>query len=463
MPPKKEGSSKKPAKARTPTLIDGLTKEEMSKEQLEEHIVRLREELDREREERNYFQLERDKIHMFWEIADRQLEEVKAERKNFDKDIEEDEGRHQVEIKVYKQKMKHLLCEHQNTISELRADGLVSTQVMQKEQEQLETRLHKDMRAIMVDMHELDNENLVKEFELKHAKEMTEIRNRWEKQLTEIQAKYEKKMELLPQELDNMTKNAISEREDHWNSHINTLIEDHNKTFSDAKALVDGMHQDLDMNGSLKTQMKEMTLKQEQKVKDRACLLKDNNRLAELLSKVKEEVAANEKKMKYHITKKVCWMPVKRLKKNELDDLKRDYETMEEKFSKLQLERDELYKTFTQNIQKVQQKADLKNTLLEKKLNGLTAGVEKTQAQLFSVISASNMDQTALDGVTHKIEDYLDSRNNSMKKLRYKRAQISQARKDLLLTYEAKQRALGVPVEELCAKPFESSLAGNGL
>lgn len=62
--------------------------------------MRLREQLDREREERNYFQLERDKIHTFWEITDSKLEEVKAEKKNFDKDMEEDEGRHQVEIKV---------------------------------------------------------------------------------------------------------------------------------------------------------------------------------------------------------------------------------------------------------------------------------------------------------------------------------------------------------------------------
>lgn len=68
--------------------------------QLEEHIIHLREELDREREERNYFQLERDKIHTFWEITERQLEEMKAELKNLNKDIEADEGRHQVEIKV---------------------------------------------------------------------------------------------------------------------------------------------------------------------------------------------------------------------------------------------------------------------------------------------------------------------------------------------------------------------------
>lgn len=62
--------------------------------------------------------------------------------------------------------MKHLLCEHQNTISELKADGLVSAELLQKEQEQLETVLHKEMRAIMVDMQELDNENLIKELKL---------------------------------------------------------------------------------------------------------------------------------------------------------------------------------------------------------------------------------------------------------------------------------------------------------
>lgn len=68
--------------------------------QVEEHISRIREELDREREERNYFQLERDKIHTFWEITRRQLEEKKAELRNKDREMEEAEERHQVEIKV---------------------------------------------------------------------------------------------------------------------------------------------------------------------------------------------------------------------------------------------------------------------------------------------------------------------------------------------------------------------------
>lgn len=73
----------------------------MTKEQLEDHIVRLREELEREREERNYFQLERDKINTFWEITKRQLEEKKAELRNKDREMEDAEERHQLEIKVF--------------------------------------------------------------------------------------------------------------------------------------------------------------------------------------------------------------------------------------------------------------------------------------------------------------------------------------------------------------------------
>ena len=73
---------------------------------------RLREELDREREERNYFQLERDKVNTFWEITKRQLEEKRAELRNKDREMEDSEERHQIEIKVcdYFRLRAWLLC-----------------------------------------------------------------------------------------------------------------------------------------------------------------------------------------------------------------------------------------------------------------------------------------------------------------------------------------------------------------
>lgn len=45
----------------------------MTRDQLEAFAIRLKNEMEREREERNFFQLERDKLRTFWEITRNQL------------------------------------------------------------------------------------------------------------------------------------------------------------------------------------------------------------------------------------------------------------------------------------------------------------------------------------------------------------------------------------------------------
>ena len=65
--------------------------------------------MEREREERNYFQLERDKINTFWEITKRQLDESKALLRNKDREMEDMEERHQVEIKVHHNRLFNLM------------------------------------------------------------------------------------------------------------------------------------------------------------------------------------------------------------------------------------------------------------------------------------------------------------------------------------------------------------------
>ena len=131
-------------------MIEGISTEEMSKEQLEEHIVSLREELDREREERNYFQLERDKVNTFWEITKRQLEERKAELRNRDREMEDSEERHQVEIKVMKQKVKHLLYEHQNNLSQHKADAQLEAKVNGEAHDEAQLALRTEKRHLKV-------------------------------------------------------------------------------------------------------------------------------------------------------------------------------------------------------------------------------------------------------------------------------------------------------------------------
>ncbi|XP_060919561.1 dynein regulatory complex subunit 4-like [Labrus mixtus] len=441
MPPKKKGSSKKPPKVKTPPLIDGLTKDEMSKEQLEEHIVRLREELDREREERNYFQLERDKIHTFGEIKERQVEVAVAEQRNLEKEIEEDERQHQVEIKVNKQKMKHLLCEHQNTTSELKADALVSTDAVHADQERVEAELHEAMNDVMVDTQELDITDLVKELQLKHDEEMNQTKSRCEKKLKDAEAKYDKNTELHLQELDNLRKKEVTERQDHWNRYSSNLAEDHREAVGKMNSLINTLVVDV----TIKTEKGEM--KDEIKVREKDLLRvpQDNKHLNELLSKANEEETSIKKEMVFPVKKNDS----EKLRLKELSELKEDHEELKQIFSKLQTERDELYKTLTQYIRDVQQKGGLKDEQLENVLKGLTDVLEKTQAQIDSVLSASNVDQTALRGVMDQVEENLDRSKNSLEDLRRERALISKACTDLLLHNEAKQRGVGVSVQVL--------------
>ncbi|XP_075253707.1 dynein regulatory complex subunit 4-like [Convolutriloba macropyga] len=58
--------------------FDGVATQDMTREQLEEFVMQMREELDQERQEKNYFQMECDKLNTFWEISKRQLADLSA-------------------------------------------------------------------------------------------------------------------------------------------------------------------------------------------------------------------------------------------------------------------------------------------------------------------------------------------------------------------------------------------------
>lgn len=441
----------------------------MSKEQLEEHITRLREELDREREERNYFQLERDKVNTFWEITKRQFDESKAGLRNKDREMEDAEERHQVEIKVYKQKVKHLLYEHQNNISELKAESAVALKLAQDDNRSQEGDLRKDKRNLKVSVkeQELAHEDIIKDLKMKNDELVTNLRADFEREAREIEAKYERKMRSLREELELRRKTEIHEIEERKNSQINTLMRNHEKAFSDIK----NYYNDITLNNlalinSLKEQVEEMKKKEERMEKHMNEIQAENRRLKEPLEKAREEVTELTRQLANYEKDKASLASAKaRLKimDKEYKDLQWEHDVLEQRFEQLQSERDELYAKFVKAIHEVQQKSSFKNLLLEKKLGALSDTLEKKEAQLNEVLSASNLDPTALTVVTRKLEDVLDSKNSAIKDLQYELARVCKAHNDLLRTYEAKLQAFGVPTEELGFKPLESTIGGQQL
>ncbi|KAJ8369261.1 hypothetical protein SKAU_G00092890 [Synaphobranchus kaupii] len=350
---------------------------------LEENIVRLQEELDREREERNYFQLERDKIHTFWEVTKRQLEEKKADLRNRDREMEESEEHHQMEIMAYKEKVKHLLYEHQNTLKEQNAKGVVITKLMQKDHAEMEDELLKGMRSLKLDLkqQEMSNENLLKNLKLKQDEEITKMRQDFESQVQDIEKKYDEKTQALRHDLDLRRKMEIHEIEERKNSQINTLMTNHDKAFSNIKIYYNKTtFNNLALINSLKEQLEEKKKKEDRLEKKMTEVLQLNKTLAEPLQKAKEEVIDLQRQMANYKNDKASLATAKaRLKvaEKEMKCLKWEHEVLEQRFSKVQDERDEVYQKFTKAILEVQQKSGFKNLLLEKKLSALAKTLQR--------------------------------------------------------------------------------------
>ncbi|XP_004704545.2 dynein regulatory complex subunit 4 isoform X1 [Echinops telfairi] len=466
MAPKKKG---KKGKAKGTPVVDGLAPEDMNKEQVEEHVGRIREELDREREERNYFQLERDKIHTFWEITRRQLEEKKAELRNKDREMEEAEERHQVEIKVYKQKVKHLLYEHQNNLTEMKAEGTVIMKLAQKEHHTQEGALRKDMRALKVELkeQELANEVVVKSLRLKHSEEITAMRSDFERQVREIEAKYDKKLKLLRDEMDLRRKTETHEVEERKSGQIRMLMQKHEEAFSDIK----NYYNDITLNNlalinSLKEQMEDMRKKEDHLEREMAEVTMQNKRLADPLQRARDDMNEMQRKLThYERDKQILTCTKARLKVTEKDfkDLQWEHEVLEQRFIQVQQERDRLYQRFTAAIQEVQQKAGFQNLILERKLQALSSAVEQKEAQLNEVLATSNLDPAALTVVSRKLEDILESKNSTIKDLQYELARVCKAHNDLLRTYEAKLLAFGIPLDNVGFRPLETAIVGQTL
>ena len=63
-----------------------------------------------------------------------------------------------MEVKVYKQKVKHLLYEQENNISELKAENMVSLKVVREEHRQQEQHHLLDKQQLQQQLHEKDKQ-----------------------------------------------------------------------------------------------------------------------------------------------------------------------------------------------------------------------------------------------------------------------------------------------------------------
>lgn len=308
-----------------------------------------------------------DKINNFWEISKGELSNAKKEMLNKDREMEELEEKHQLEIKVYKQKVKHLLYEYQNNVAHLQADSERALQLRQEQHHGEELLLKKDKRTLKLELkeYELSHEDIIKNLKQKHDQEVTGMRNEFEMIAKELHNKYEKKMKVIRDDLELKRKNEIHEIEERKNGQINALMNNHDKVFTEIK----NYYNDITLNNlalinSLKEQVEEMKKKEERNEKQMADITAENKRLSEPLQLALAEGESLKRELAHYEMDKVSLQSAKaRLKflEEKYKQSSWEHEVLEQQFSRVQKERDDLYENFVDRIITVQQKTGFKN------------------------------------------------------------------------------------------------------
>ncbi|GMH60559.1 hypothetical protein TrRE_jg6485 [Triparma retinervis] len=119
--PKKGKKGKKGAASAEPANPDEAEKLEMIKKASDFNALTKKEDVAF-----NEFQQQKEKVSYFWIIEKKRLEDKKAELRNKDRELQDLEEKHQVIIKIYKQRVKHLLYEHQNEVTSAKTDSETS-------------------------------------------------------------------------------------------------------------------------------------------------------------------------------------------------------------------------------------------------------------------------------------------------------------------------------------------------
>ena len=131
-----------------------------------------------------------------------------------------------MEIKVYKQRVKHLLYEHTNEITQLKSAAESTLKLAQDKHRAEEAEVKKDRRNLKVGLKsiELSHEDYLNSLKQSQDKAITQLRQLFERKQRELQDRYDKKAQTVREELEARAKADYERIQESKNLHIAELM-----------------------------------------------------------------------------------------------------------------------------------------------------------------------------------------------------------------------------------------------
>ena len=412
--------------------------------------------LNQAKQLRNFYQLERDKVQKFWDISKKELANIKHELLNADEEIERMEANHEVEKKVYKQKVRHLNYEHRMMTQEIRAQSdreIEEITLKHQEQMQLLASQKQLLHTEVCTMKE-KHEDKVKEARTEHDF-LVQKTNRatYAAKIAETKAKYDEKISILRNELELRRRAELHEIEENINEHINEMTRKHDEAYREMKTYFNSItSNNLGLIRSLTEQIANMKQQDANNEKLMFEIEKENEDLNGPLEEVKRDVADLQQELHNYEKDKLSLRNTRsRLKSlhKEFGDLQQEYAALQEKYALVQRDRDVLVGKFETALQQTMDVVSMKNIDVEKQLVHAHMTMEDKDAQLSALMQAVNIELQAMESIAPHLEDELDSKNRAIKDLHYGLRKVESQHQRVVAEYERRCRKAGIPLLDL--------------
>jgi len=142
---------------------------------------------------------------------------------------------------------------------------------------------------------------------------------------------------------------------------------------------------------------------------------------------------------------------------NRMKSIQEEKSKLDEKYKKVEQEKNDMYRKFEFAISQLQGRAEYKNEILDQKLAIFQQQLERKELTLRELVQRSGLDQATVDNICKNMEEAIEAKNSILRNLRYSLAHATKAYNDAIRVYEAKLIEFGIPAEELSLEPLVSN------
>lgn len=405
-------------------------------------------------------------IESFYDITKQEIADHENQIMAKDREMEVMEDNHRVEVRVYVQKVKHLEYEHKHNVKRVSAEGTGHVDEERDLHAHRETMLRSTKQSLRLELKERDlsNEDEIDQMKQAHDKNLLKLREQFEKNNAALESRCEHRLQELRESLELRRKVDIHEIEERKNLHINDLMKNHEKAFTQIKNYYNDITKDnLRLIDSLKNEIAAMKKKAAANTKLMHDVAQENKRLSEPLAAAIHEVEHLRHELKDEQKDKLSLRNAKArllFLTRQIQELKHKQADLRMRYRALETDRNTLYDTFEQAVQTIHKKGECKNLILEQRLSTMDEQHARKNAQLQELLMAANLDPVQARRVTDTLDNLLESKNANIRDLQYRVAKESKMFNDSLRTFTEKLAQFGVPEEEVRSLGFKP-LASN--